>query len=145
MPAKVKDGLGGILALQEGWKLWASGKTSTGRRRWAAHPQCPIATFGFSRRPLPRSYRPFIRAIFEVRLGSDLTRSPNRPAKPAPCAFLPLHRGREGPESAQSRRPRPWSATSAIRRFETYSNVSNAQIADIHGPRGEQAKSTLCC
>jgi hypothetical protein len=40
------------------------GKTTLG-----CTPQCPIATFGFSRRPLPRSYRPFIRAIFEVRLG----------------------------------------------------------------------------
>jgi hypothetical protein len=77
------------------------GKTTLG-----CTPQCPIATFGFSRRPLPRSYGPFIRAIFEVRLGSDLTRSPNRRAKPAPCAFLPLHRGREGPESARRRSSR---------------------------------------
>src|SRR3984885_13818751 len=96
MPAKVKDGLGGILALQEGWKLWASGKTSTGRRRWAAHPQCPIATFGFSRRPLPRSYSPFIRAIFEVRLGSDLTRSPNRRAKRSVRILAIASRSRRG-------------------------------------------------
>jgi hypothetical protein len=50
-----------------------------------------------------------------------------------------------GPLSAQLRRPRPQSATSAIRRLQTSLNVSNAHKAAIRRQRGNRPDSTRFC
>ena len=86
-------------------------------------PSHPYAQRSSSRRPTrcaivalrPRMCRT-LRSDKELTLRADSARSLATDVRPLPGAFLPF---RQRSLSAQLRRPRPQSATSAIRRFET--------------------------